>query len=174
MTDIVSYSTTNRDYTCSYSGDPKPSITPQPSCRRPAAAAGARRGQCLHDRSEGRARGSVMVVLTSGCHALVARDRALQHSPLATELIRRPPVPAGVRELAPNDLALVYKGERGDSIEDSVLDERAPGMDSDARGEHHLLVHEDERVDGGPVRSGMLIATVQRLYPEKPRNVNQS
>lgn len=152
MTDIVSYSTTNRDYTCSYSGDPKPSITPQPSCRRPAVAAGARRGQCLHDRSEDRARGSVMVVLTSGCHALVARDRALQHSPLATELIRRPPVPAGVRELAPNDLALVYKGERGDSIEDSIiLDERAPGMDSDARGEHRLLVHEDERVDGGPV-----------------------
>lgn len=73
------------------------------------------------------------MVLTSGCHALVARDRALQHSPLATELIRRPPVPAGVWELAPNDLALVYKGERRDSIEDSNLDERAPGIDSDAR-----------------------------------------
>ena len=89
-------------------------------------------------------------MLTSRCHTLVARDRALQHSPLATELIRRPPVPAGVRELAPNDLSLVYKRERRDSIENSPL-ERSSLYGFGRAGGDRLLVHEDERIEGGPV-----------------------
>jgi hypothetical protein len=54
-------------------------------------------------------------MLTSGRHVFMAGDRTLQRSPLAPELIRRPPVPARVGELAPNDLALVENGERCDS-----------------------------------------------------------
>jgi hypothetical protein len=56
-----------------------------------------------------------MAELTSGRHVFMAGDRTLQRSPLAPELIRRPPVPARVGELAPNDLALVENGERRDS-----------------------------------------------------------
>jgi hypothetical protein len=82
-----------------------------------------------------------MVMLTSGCHALVGRDRAFQRLPLATELIRRPPFPAIIGEFAPNDLALVYKGDRRDSMKELTLLVRLGRV----RG-CRLLVHEDERV----------------------------
>lgn len=60
--------------------------------------------------------GPIVFLLTSRRQVLVARDRAFQRLPLATELICGPAVPAGVREFAPNDLALVFKRERRDSI----------------------------------------------------------
>jgi len=54
--------------------------------------------------------------LTSGCQFFVSRDGALDCPPLAPKLIRRPPVPAGVGELAPDDLALVKCRDRCDSV----------------------------------------------------------
>lgn len=70
----------------------------------------------LSGEPESRARNQIIGILTSGCHVLVTRDRALQRLPLATELICGPPVPARVGEFAPNDLALIFKRERRDSI----------------------------------------------------------
>jgi hypothetical protein len=46
-------------------------------------------------------------ILTSRCHFFVFRDGSLDCPPFASELIRRPPVPARVVELAPDDLALI-------------------------------------------------------------------
>ena len=46
----------------------------------------------------------------------MSRDGTLERPPLAPKLIRRPPVPARVGELAPGDLALVESGDRRDSM----------------------------------------------------------
>lgn len=110
--------------------------------------------------------------LTSGCHFFVSRDGALDCPPLASELIRRPPVPAGVGELAPDDLALVKRRDRCDSIEKVYLaffgslfsDERSLVCRRFARD--RLLVHEDERVQGTPLQLCVFVATVQGLYPD--------
>lgn len=53
--------------------------------------------------------------LTTRCHLFVSGDGALERPPFTPELIRGPPVPARVRKLAPDYLALVENGDRRDS-----------------------------------------------------------
>jgi len=53
--------------------------------------------------------------LTPRCHVFVSGDGALERPPFTPELIRGPPVPARVRKLAPDYLALVENGDRRDS-----------------------------------------------------------
>ena len=54
--------------------------------------------------------------LTPRCHLFVSGDGALERPPFTPELIRGPPVPARVRKLAPDYLALVENGDRRDSV----------------------------------------------------------